>query len=724
MVARFPRRDYRIKSGLERTRILEQNAAQSRRRRGEGASTWLGVADAVITIDQASRVVYANAAVERILGYAAHELLGQPIALIIPPRLQAGHEHGLARYLTTGEHLLDWDGVELPARRKDGEECLLEIAIGEYAVGEQRFFTAVLRDTTARRIALDRLRASEMHFRQLFEQSVAGVYRVGLDGRVLELNEAMARMLGYCRDELLGASAVSAYFDVADRDLWIRSLLEKGSLSNWVHKLRRRDGTAVWTLENCSLIDEPVTGGKVVLGTAIDITERKALEDRLERMAYHDPLTGLPNRRMLQEMTEKAIARANREGGHVAMLYLDLVRFKRINDVLGHHAGDQVLKEVAARFRAFVRAADSLARVGGDEFAILLVTAKTLDAVLTPARKMRESLSRPFVVDGQAFHLDVRIGVAVHPQHAANFDELLSHADLAMHHPAIADGEIAVYRPVDIRHSREDLVLEERFREALGEEEFVLYFQPIDRMPDVRPAGVEGLTRWLQHDGRVVGADQFIPIAEHTGLIRQLDRWALRSALRQLRVWDGAPSPSWIALNLTPSTFDDAEFPSLVRKALDEAGINGNRIALEVTERLTMRDPLQAARILQELKEMGLRIVIDDFGRGHSSLAYLKDFPADALKIDRFFVGRVGADPHHERLVEGIIALCNGLGIELIAEGVETADQLAWLEEHGCDFVQGYYLSHPIPAQNIQPIFENAQSAAAAASPAPRWKSA
>jgi diguanylate cyclase (GGDEF)-like protein/PAS domain S-box-containing protein len=546
---------------------------------------------------------------------------------------------------------------------------------------------------------------SEHHYRQLFEQNIAGVYRVAMDGRILELNQAMAGVLGYTREELVGSSAVSAYFDPADRDVWMHELMRRGALSNWVHKLRRRDGTAVWTLENCSVIADAVTGDRVVLGTAIDITERKALEERLEILAYHDPLTGLANRRMLQEMADKAIARSNREGGRIGMLYVDLVRFKRINDVLGHSAGDQVLREVAHRFRAFVRATDTLARVGGDEFALLLVTARSLDSVLLPAKKMRECLGRPFIVDGQSFHLDARIGVALYPEHGATFDELLSRADLAIHQPGTADGEIAIFRPVETRNRREDLLLEERFRTALDGGEFVLFFQPIYRLPECRATGVEGLTRWQQADGRMVGADQFISVAEQTGLIRQLDRWALRAALRQLREWPAGSLPSWVALNLTPSTFDDPDFPLLVRAVLEEERVSPALLALEVTERLTMRDPSQAARILQDLKDMGLRIVIDDFGRGHSSLAYLMDFPVDAVKIDRFFVGRVGADKRQERLVEGIVALCDGLGIELIAEGVETAAQLDWLEAHGCRFAQGYHLNHPLPAHAIPAVF-------------------
>jgi len=662
---------------------------------------------AVITIDSSGTIVFASEAIEAAFGYSPSEIVGQRITRLIPERYRHLHEAVFDNGLSTAPPWLSSNRLEVPALRRDGSEFTVEISMGECEIGGARFFTGTLRDVEEERRSIDRVHASEQYYRQLFESSVAGVYRVGFDGVIHDVNEAMARILGYRRDELVGQRAQSVYFDVTAREDWMGRLLEQGSLTNFVLELRRKDGSRVWTLENCSIVEDALTGERAVLGTAIDITERKELEERLERMAYRDPLTGLPNRRMLQAMVENAIARASRDGGRVAFLYIDLVRFKRINDVLGHTAGDQVLREVARRFGSQVRATDTLARVGGDEFALLVVSAKDIEAAKAPGLKIRECLARPFVVEGESFHLDARIGVAMYPDHAVSFDELLSHADLALYQPGMGDGEIAVYRPVDLRHSRADLMLEERFRDALARQEFELYYQPIFKLPEREPIGVEALTRWRQDDGRVVGADQFISIAEQTGLIRQLDRWALYTAVRQMRRWLAAesPTPRWIALNLTPSAFDDSEFPELVSTVLEEEGVPGTRVALEVTERLTMRDPARALQVLTRLRDLGLRIVVDDFGRGQSSLAYLKDFPVDALKIDRSFVGRVGQDSTHERLVEGIVALCNQLGIQLIAEGVESARQLEWLETHGCGFAQGYHLVHPVPAGLVPQVF-------------------
>lgn len=679
--------------------MIEESS--SNERFSEVAETYRSLPDAILTIDAASRIVYANPAVVELLGYDPQELVGRSLLTIIPERLHTSHLQALKRYLETGERRLSWDGIELPARRKDGTEFPVEIAFGEYALEGRRFFTGALRDISRRTRTMEALRASEQRYRELFERNVAGVYRVTVEGAVLEVNEAMARMLGYTRQELIRSPALVVYFDPGEREEWIRLLHHHGSLAGHVLRLRRKDGSPIWVLENSSLIDDPETGSRMVVGTAIDITERKRLEDDLERMAYHDPLTGLANRRFLREMAVKALARVDRQGGRVGLLYLDLIRFKRINDAFGHTIGDQILADLGNRFRQRVRASDTIARVGGDEFAVLLVGVESSEDGLTAAQHLKDCFAAPFVIAGETFHLQARVGVALYPDHAANFDELLSHADLAMHQTGDSDVGVEMYRSAGIRPLREDLVLEEELRRGLKAEELVLHYQPIYLIPDRALIAVEALVRWTHPERGLLAAGEFIPLAEHAGLIRKVDRWVLRTAARQMRRWVEAGGPGWVAVNLSPSTFDDPELPGYIERVVTEEALAGERLALEVTERATMRDPERAAATLHRLQELGIRIVIDDFGRGHSSLAYLLHFPANVLKIDRFFVGGVGVDPAQERLVEGIIALCLSMGMQLIAEGVETAEQLEWLEARGCRFVQGFYLGRPTPAEGL-----------------------
>jgi diguanylate cyclase (GGDEF)-like protein/PAS domain S-box-containing protein len=657
--------------------------------------------DGTLTVAAADLgIVHADPAAGRLLGHAPEALAGRCVLDLVPARLREPHREALERWLAGG-FASRWDEPEFIVLREDGAEARLHISMGLWQDNGRAFFTAVLRDPQHEDREKQTLVASELRYRELFERSVAGVYRVGLDGTIYEMNDAMAGFLGYTSAVAIRGAAAQFYFDPADRRAWIDALLEHNSLTNYVLKLRRRDGGAVWTLENCALSYDAEAGQHVILGTAIDITERKALEESLERMAYNDPLTGVANRRMLLEMTEKAIARTRREGGHLAMLYVDLLRFKRVNDLVGHFAGDQVLREVAARFASIVRATDTLARIGGDEFAVLLVSVAGVHQAVRPARQLRECLSRPFVIQDEVFHIDARIGIALYPDHGADFDELLTRADLAVHQKSPVEGEIYLYRPMAVRPPRDELVLEERLRKALRNEEFELHYQPVYRVEDRKVMGVEALARWRQADGRVLGAGEFISIAEHTGLVRSLDRWAVGAAARQLAEWPGDAVPPWVALNVTPATFQDDEFPVLVARAIEREGITGQALGIEMTERLTMRDPERAASLLQDLKALGLRILIDDFGRGHSSLAYLKDFPVDVLKVDRYFVGHIGKDHRHERLLEGILALAAGLGIELIAEGVETTEQLEWLEQHGCKLVQGYLLSEPVAAGQV-----------------------
>ena len=664
-----------------------------------------GFVDAVLILDRDGRIVHASTETEAVFGYPIRELIGVVATVLTPRRLRDDLRAWFES--AVGELRVGWGSSrkEFPALRRDGSEFPALLNLGAFDAGSGRFYTAVIHDLSDR-IESDRaLRASEQRYRQLFEANVAGVYRATEEGWLIEVNEAFARMLGYQRAELTRAPSEVLYFSAEDRLRWLDRLKADGEVNNYAHRLRRKDGRAIWTLENASLLYDPETGAPVVIGTAIDLTEHKTLQSKLEELAYRDPLTGLANRRLLREATTKALARAGRDGTAVAMLYMDMVRFKRINDIFGHAIGDRVLREAGERFASAIRDTDTLARVGGDEFAVLLVSLDDVESALAPAEAIKDSLARPFLIDGEAFHMDVRIGIAGYPTHASTFDELLSKADLSLHQAPAHTSPIATYRPVTLGSSREDFVLEERLRAALENDEFELHFQPIFGVPGFVPVGAEALARWRMEDGELLGAGDFITVAEHTGLVRELDRWALARAVAYLEAWplDG---PAWIALNLAPPTFEDPELPSYVADLLHRAGVEGSRLALEVTERVAMRDPERAAATLRELRTLEVQLVIDDFGRGHSSLAYLKDFPADALKVDRFFVDGVGADRTHERLVEGIVALCRGLGMDLIAEGVESAEQLQWLTEHGCTLVQGYYLGRPAAPETLLQVFE------------------
>ncbi|MCI0432212.1 MAG: EAL domain-containing protein [Gemmatimonadetes bacterium] len=668
-------------------------------------STATRLADAVITITGAGEIVYANPALQRLFGHSQRELIGHSILRVVPESGRAAHTRDLHRYLAALRDGVNVDPLELSARSASGAPCVFEVSLGQYRAGSELLYTGIVRDVTRRRQQVDSLLASESRYRQLFEQNVAGVYRVSTAGCFLEVNEAMARILGCNEAAVLTTRAAELYCDPGDYERWVEQLVEEGSIANRLHRLRRIDGDPIWVLESCSLASDPLTGSPCFVGTLVDISERKAMEEQLTHLAYHDSLTGLANRRLLQEVGQKAVALAQRHGTTLGLLYIDLIRFKRINDVLGHSAGDRVLCTVADRLATFTRASDTLARIGGDEFAMLIVSAHGLDDLLVPAARVRESLAPPLNIGGQTLHIEARIGAALFPLHAATFDELLTRADIAVHQPDANDTETAVYRPVGDEHQLTDLELEEDLRQAIAKDQVILHYQPVFRLPSRVPVGVEGLARWCGPDGRIRTASRFIPMAERAGWIHRIDRCVLEQAIRQLVGWSQPHSPAFITLNLAPTTLDDPDFPVFLRGLLDAAGVDGSRLGFEVTERVSVRNPERTALILNEIRQLGVRILLDDFGRGHSSFLFLRDLPVDALKIGRSLTSHIGKDRQTERLVEGLIALCHGLCVALVATGIETAEQLSWLDAHACDFAQGNALFEPAPADTVERLF-------------------
>jgi len=531
--------------------------------------------------------------------------------------------------------------------------------------------------------------------RQLFERNVAGVFRVRTDGSFLDVNKAMASMLGYTREDLLRAGAGVLYFDPSDRGVWVEEIRRQGSLTNHTARLRRRDGEEVWILENAVLLEDD--GDQVILGTAVDITERKRLEQELAHLAYHDPLTGLANRRLLHEIARKELARANRTRSRVGVLYFDLVRFKRINDAFGHAAGDRVLVELAERIDGSVRRTDTLARIGGDEFAVLLVDLGEPEDALAAARHIRSQLDAPFHVEAETFHVDARIGIAIYPDHAGSLDELLSQADLRMTRANLQAKGIVLESPATDEDRRAEIELEEAFLRGLEKDAFELHYQSIHRFPDSRPVAAEAFLRWRHPERGVLAAAEFLALAERTGRLRRLDQDSIAKAVRQLARWARPDGPEWVAVNVAAATFEDPELPEIVADALGEEGVEPSRLALEVTERATMRDPERAGRTFRALRDLGVRIVIDDFGQGHSSLAFLARHSFDALKLGRFFLRGIGGGGERERLAEGVVGLALGLDLAIIGEGVETDEQLAWLVAQGCHYAQGFFLGAPMP---------------------------
>jgi diguanylate cyclase (GGDEF)-like protein/PAS domain S-box-containing protein len=554
------------------------------------------------------------------------------------------------------------------------------------------------RDATARVRAEEALRGSERRFRSIYERNPAGFFRSTFDGRLLECNESFARIYGYASvGDVLDTPAHDFYPDDGDREVWIRQLLNERVIVNQEGRGRRRDGSLIWTLESVAIVEE---AGRepVIEGTCIDITDRKRAEGEIAHLAYHDALTGLPNRKCLQDHMELALAQAHRAGTKLAVLFLDLDRFKLVNDTMGHGVGDEVLRQVGGRLRACVRGGDTVARVGGDEFVLLLADVEK-ENVAPLARKMLDEVASPLLVEGHRLSMTTSVGISLYPDDGTDADALLRNADIALYRAKERGrNNFQLCTPALNAAIRERLALESGLRRAVEKGEFVLYFQPEVRLPERVIVGAEALVRWQHPQRGLLPPDTFIPLAEDTRLIVPMGEWILREACTQATKFpsDGG-TPWFVAVNLSARQFHRGGLVRIVESALEASGLAPDRLELEITESVAMGDIQEAITTLRRLREIGIRVVLDDFGTGHSSLAYLKSLPLDAIKIDRTFVAAVPGTGADASLVMAILEMARGLALNVIAEGVETEEQLAFLMAHGCRKAQGFLFGAPVP---------------------------
>lgn len=434
-------------------------------------------------------------------------------------------------------------------------------------------------------------------------------------------------------------------------------------------------------------------------GVMSDITEHKALAEQLEHQALHDPLTGLPNRILLEDRLRLTLRRARRRGGEVAVLFVDLDNFKVVNDSLGHEAGDRLLVAVTKRLQAVVRPEDTVARLGGDEFIFLLEDAG-LERASSTAERILAKLGSPIALKGRKVYATPSIGVALGGDDTERAEDLLRDADLAMYRAKHAGkARYAVFEEGMNRRALDRLELEQDLRRALERGEFETYYQPKVSLQSGRVVGFEALLRWHHPDRGLLPPKEFVPLAEETGLIIPIGEWVLEEVCRQANEWQELypdEVPAAVCVNLSTRQFREPDLPQTVARILEQTGMMPDRLFLEVTESAAMEDAPATVLAFEGLRNLGVRAIIDDFGTGYSSLSYLGRFPVDYVKIDRSFVGGLGEDPLVTLLAKGVIDLTHALGLGVIAEGVETEGQLERLREMGCDLAQGFYFSEPL----------------------------
>ncbi len=605
---------------------------------------------------------------------------------------------------------VDWLGVPL----KRGEATFGVLVVQSYTESlryveaDRDLLTFVSRHIAAvidRRRSEVALRESEEKFRTLADTAPAAIF-IYQGKQFLYANEATAAITGYPRDEFLALPSFWEILHPEDRDEVRRRGLARQqgeSVPNrYEIRIVRKDGEERWLDYSAGLVE--YGGRPAVMGTAFDITERKHAEAQIARLAYHDTLTGLPNRLLFNDRLEQAILQAQRRTWRLGVLFLDLDRFKVINDSLGHGVGDRLLQALARRIASTLRTEDTVARLGGDEFTLLLPNVGRVEDVTRVAEKLLEAVRRPVRIDSSELFVSASIGISLFPDDGSDPDTLVKNADTAMYRAKeLGRDNYQLYAPAMNATALEHLALETSFRKALSRDELLLYYQPILDLATGEPVGVEALLRWNRPGVGIVSPLDFIPMAEATGLILPVGPWLLKTACKQVKRWHETLRPGLrLAMNLSARQFQQPDVADFVRRALRAADFPPELLDLEITESWAMQNADAAILTMRELKGLGISLSIDDFGVGYSSLSYLKRFPIDKLKIDRSFIKDIPGDPDDTAIVAAVLALAHCLKLQVVAEGVESEDQREFLAGGGCDLAQGYLFSPPLPAAECE----------------------
>ena len=635
------------------------------------------------------RIVTANMTLARMLGYeSVEELCSRRLEDVY---LRPGQREEIIHQMEPIAYARD---VEVQWKRKDGSPIWLQLTAHAIRGSDgARLFEGFIHDITERKKA-------ETTLRQQSAAITASMDGIGILNDRLEftyVNNSLARLFGYNHyREIVGRSLCDLYEPQEQVRLVTAIVPIVEEHGRWRGEATGLRGGATFPQE-ISLT--AIEGGGMVC-VIRDITERTYAEEQIKHLAYHDALTNLPNRLLFKDRLTVALSHAQREQAQLAVLFLDIDRFKVINDSLGHNIGDQLLQAVASRIQACVRESDTVARLGGDEFTVLLPRLPHSEDAVPVATKIIEAVRYPFHIEGREFFITTSIGISLYPDDGVDAESLIKNADTAMYQAKeVGRDNYQLFNAMVNAKALQRIALEHGLRKALANDEFEVHFQPIYDVRQSKISGMEALLRWRHPELGLVPPNTFIPIAEATGAMIPIGTWALREACRNARTWhkSGFPSLS-LAVNLSVTQLQQPDLVDRVRAVLEETGMPPRLLELEITESSAMQSPEASIRTLYELKKLGVRISLDDFGTGHSSLSYLKRFPIDTLKIDQSFVRDITSDSDTAAIVTGIIAMTHSLRLNVVAEGVEESEQAAFLRLHGCDQMQGYLIKPPVPA--------------------------
>ena len=554
------------------------------------------------------------------------------------------------------------------------------------------------------------LQDSEQRFRSLLESAPDAMIIVRQDGRIDLVNSQSEKLFGYPRDEMIGQPIEMLIPErlrkvhVRHRNTFVKTPRTRAMGEGLELHGQRKDGSEFPIEISLS----PLKSGsrQTVTATIRDVTDRKQAESYVRHLAHHDVLTQLPNRILMHERLKSAMDDAEQIGGRVGLMMVDLDHFKRINDSLGHHVGDELLVAIVQRLLSCVRKTDTVARMGGDEFVIVLPDVKSFEILEKVATNLQEQIGKPVLVGDRELVVTSSIGITAFPQDGKDAITLLKNADTAMYRAKEKGrNNYQWFKPDMLLAAEEQLDMENDLRRALERHEFKMHYQPLVSVSSGQLIGVEALLRWQHPTRGAVAPESFVSLAEDTGLIVPIGEWALRTACKEAKqIQDRLGLPINVAVNLSPRQFRQNNIRKTIEQSLSESGLAATCLTLEITENALVLNPVETAEILKTIRAMGVAIALDDFGTGYSSLSYITRYPIDKIKIDRSFVRDLGVDPNDTAIINAIIAMSHSLGIKVIAEGVENIAQLQHLREHGCDEAQGFYYSEPVPPEQIMPV--------------------
>jgi len=711
--------NYRDITGRKQAESQRAAALEALRQSEERYRTILeNMQEGYFEVDLTGNFIFCNDSLSRIHKRSKDEMMGMNNRQYMDKEDAKKVFEAFNRVYKTGEPLPE---INWQITRKDGVTRYIEASVSllKDSSAKPIGFRGITHDITERKKAesqreamLEVIRQGEEKYRNILESIQEGYFEVDLNGNFTFCNNSMSRLTGYSKEEMLGMSHKQFTNEETAKEVFqafnkVYTTGEPSKAFDW--QFMRKDGVEGFIETSITLQKDSSGKPTGFKGMIRDINERKRTEQQINYMATHDTLTGLPNRLMFSQLLNQAIRSAQRHKRQLAVFFIDLDRFKSINDSLGHEAGDRMLKEMARRFKKSLRADDVIGRLGGDEFVILTEEVDELSQISSIAHKILSSTIKPIVLQGEECRITASIGISIYPGNGTDEQSLIKNADMAMYFAKEEGRNNYQFYSKDIQSlSNKRFSIETNLRRALERNELSLEYQAKVDFKTGRITGVEALLRWENPSLGSITPTQFIPVAEETGLIVPIGRWVMKTACAQNVAWQrqGLP-PVCMAVNLSLRQLMDDNLLEDIKAALDESGMAPNLLELEITESMVMQNPAHMIAVLTDIKKMGVRLAIDDFGTGYSSLAQLKHFPIDTLKVDRSFIRNLPQDSDNQAIIEAVIAMGKTLKLTVVAEGVETQEQEDFLRNLICDEMQGFYFSKPVAPDQFADLLRN-----------------